>query len=70
MKELTEMTPIELNVLINKANENHSMIKSNITKLTHEIDEKEIEINKNLEILKTIEDKYVEIMAILMEKQN
>ena len=63
------MTPIELNVLLNKVNENHLMLKANIKKLTHEVDEKEIEINSNLEKLKTIEDKYVEIMAVLMEKQ-
>jgi hypothetical protein len=69
MKDFKEMTPIELNVLLNKVNENHLMIKANIKKLTHEVDEKEIEINQNLEKLKTIEDKYVEIMAVLMEKQ-
>ena len=69
MKDFKEMTPIELNVLLNKVNENHLMLKANIKKLTHEVDEKEIEINSNLEKLKTIEDKYVEIMAVLMEKQ-
>jgi len=69
MKELNEMTPIELNHLLNKVNENHLMIKNNIKNLTHEVDEKEIEINKNLETLKTIELKYVEIMGTLVEKQ-
>lgn len=70
MKELNEMTPIELNVLLNKVNENHEIIKSHINALTYEIDEKEIEINKKLDKLKTLEDKYVEIMSILMSKQD
>ena len=69
MKDFKEMTPIELNVLLNKVNENHLMIKGIIKKLTHEVDEKEKEINQNLEKLKTIEHKYVEIMGVLMEKQ-
>lgn len=69
MKDLAEMTPIELNVMLNKITETHLIIKSNIIKLTHEIDEKELEINENLKSLKLIEDEYVKIMSVLMEKQ-
>lgn len=69
MKELNEMTPIELNVLINKAKENHDIIKSRIIGLTHEVDEKVIEINKYIENFKIIENKYVELMGVLISKQ-
>ena len=70
MKELKDMTPIELNVLLNKAKENHEIIKGSIKKLTYEVDEKEIEINEYLEKLKNIENKYVDIFAVLATKQD
>ena len=70
MKDFKEMTPIELNVLVNKVNENHEMIKVEILKSLSEVDDLKKIINSKLNIMKNLEYKYVEIMGILMEKQS
>ena len=69
MENLKEMTPIELNVLIIKIKEEHEKIKSNVRTLLDEIDSKGDEINVNLEILDKVEERYVQLMGVLMEKQ-
>ncbi len=69
MKDLKEMTPIELNVLISKTNENHEMTKIKIYELLDEVSKLKDEINSKLEIITNLEDKYVKLMEILIEKQ-
>ncbi len=69
MKDLKEMTPIELNVLINKTNENHEITKIKIYELLDEVSKLKEEINSKLEIITNLEDKYVKLMEILIEKQ-
>lgn len=69
MEDYHKMTPIELNVLINKIKDEHETIKLNIRKLLDEIDSKGNEVNGNIETLKDVEEKYVQLMGILMEKQ-
>ena len=76
MEEYKNMTPIELNVLINKTKDEHESLKSTINQLLDEVDEKKkeieikgVEINKNFELLKQIENKYVDLISILMDKQ-
>ena len=70
MKDFNEMTPIELNVLINKINENHELLKSEVKSLTYDIDDIEKKINKKINSISDLEEKYVELMGILMSKQN
>ena len=70
MKDFNEMTPIELNVLINKINENHELLKSEVKSLTYDIEDIEKKINKKINSISDLEEKYVELMGILMSKQN
>lgn len=69
MKELNEMTPIELNLLIKKISENKELVKLNIYKSLDEVDNLKEKINEDLDKIKNLEDSYVEIMAVLMTKQ-
>lgn len=69
MKKREEMTPIELKALINKNVENHEQVKSEVIKLTHDVDKIEKTINNRLDAMKKYEDEYVELMAVLMSKQ-
>jgi len=69
MKDLNEMTPIELNILVNKINENHQMVRDEIYKSLDQVDDLKKTINSKLIIMKNLEDKYVEIMGVLMSKQ-
>ena len=68
MGDYKKMTPIELNVLINKTKGDHENIKSNIKKLLDEVDAKGIEINKNFEQLENVESKYVQLINVLIDK--
>ena len=70
MKDYNDMTPIELNHLVNKVKENHDLIKSRIKDKLSEVEKLEIDINTDIEKLGNIEQKYVEIMGILMQKQS
>ena len=70
MKDFNEMTPIELNVLINKINENHELLKSEVKSLTYDIEDIEKKINEKMKSIGNLEEKYVELMGILMSKQN
>lgn len=70
MKDFKDMTPIELNVLVNKAKENHDIVKKNIYGLLDEIKNMEDQINSKLKNLETLESNYVELMSALMEKQS
>lgn len=69
MKEYKDMTPIELNTLVNKVKENHDLVKFNIKDRLDQFEKLEVEINNEIKKLGKLEEQYVEIMAILMEKQ-
>ena len=69
MKDFNEMTPIELNVLINKTNENQEFIKKSILSQLDQVNELKKDINSKLKIMDGLEEKYVKIMDILIEKQ-
>lgn len=69
MKDYKDMTPIELNHLLNKVKEDHELIKTKIREGLDTVEKLEVEINQNIKLLGEVEAKYVEIMAILMEKQ-
>ena len=69
MKKFEEMTPIELKVLINKTEENHTLVKEKIVELTYEVDSLEVQINDYLDKMHFIEGRYVEMMGVLMSKQ-
>ena len=69
MKDFKDMTPIELNNLVNKTKENHEIIKTNILNLLDEVNELKKHINSKLKMMEGLEDKYVEMMEVLMEKQ-
>ena len=69
MKELKDMTPIELNHLVNKVKENHDLIKSKIKDKLSQVEKLEGEINIEIEKLSKLEEQYVEMMALLIEKK-
>ena len=69
MEKYEDMTPIELNVLINKTKERQEIIKSEILIHLDEIKFHENKINSELEEMKEVEDKYVNLISVLMSKQ-
>jgi sensor domain CHASE-containing protein len=69
MKDLKDMTPIELNHLVNKVKENHDLIKSKIKNKLSQVEKLEGEINIEIEKLSKLEEQYVEMMALLIEKK-
>jgi hypothetical protein len=69
MRDFKEMTPIELNILVNKTNENYELTKSNIYELLDKVNELKKDINSKLKIMEGLEFKYVEMMQVLIEKQ-
>lgn len=69
MENYKNMTPIELNVLINKTKDSHEEIKSNIKTLLDQLNNLETNINEKIKELDKTESEYVELMSILMEKK-
>lgn len=69
MKNLDDMTPIELNVLINKNKEKHDNLKNEIILLLGDINKIEEQINYKIDSLVESEDYYIKLMEALMKKQ-
>lgn len=68
MENYDDLSPIELNVLINKTKEIHENIKKEIKDLLSQVDELSVDINNKIKLLESTEEKYVELISILVEK--
>lgn len=60
MKQLDNLSSIEMLKIINDLNTNHETLKKEIIELTYKIDEINLLINKKIDALKEIEKEYVE----------
>jgi len=70
MKDLNKCTPTELLKQLNDTKAEHNKLKEEIIQLTNEFDEIEKKINDKIDILSTVELKYVELIEELNNREN
>jgi len=62
MEELSKLTPIELNKMINEVKEKHDALKQEVIDHSFEIEVVEKKINEKIEVINELEKKYVELI--------